>query len=135
MKTIELSGVIKFECEDECNDWNKIKLIQSDGYKIDLVNRFKEADESFPNAEFQVNYWLSDKPCSKNDMIEGFLKKLYGDISADYEKVHCYYTSWSTGDKYDTILQIGGHNLGSELSDEEGKFLIIEINVKDAPLI
>lgn len=127
MKTIELSGVIKFEYDD----WSKVKLVQSDGYKIDLVNRFKEAKESFPNAKFQVNYWLSDKPCSKNDMVEGWLRKLYGDISADYEKNDYCYSSWTSGTDYDTTLQIGGHNLDSELSDEEGRYLIIEINVED----
>lgn len=131
MKTIELSGVIKFEW----NDFEKIKLIQEDGYKIDLVGRFKEAIESFPNAKVQVNYYLSEKVCTKKEMVEGFLNsnrpfvdwklvrdKLYGAIAADYEKNDYRYSSWTSG----------GHNMIDELRNEAGKFIIIDINFQSA---
>lgn len=127
MKTIELSGIIKFEHDD----WDKLKLVQEDGYKIDLVARFKEAYESFPKQEVQVNYWLSDKPCSKQKMQEAFLMKLCGNINADYEKNDYAYSSLTSGTDYDTTLKIGGHNLYNELRMEEGKFIIIELNFKN----
>ena len=128
MKTIELSGVIKFEW----NDFEKIKLIQEDGYKIDLVGRFKEAIESFPNAKVQVNYYLSEKVCTRKEMVEGFLNKLYGAIAADYEKNDYRYSSWTSGTDYDTTLKIGGHNMIDELRNEAGKFIIIDINFQSA---
>lgn len=124
MKTIELSGIVKFEYDE----WDKLKLIQEDGYKIDLVSRFREAYESFPNQKVQVNYWLSDEPCTKSEMTEGFLKKLYGVIDADYEKNDYAYSSWTSGTDYDTKLIIGGHNLYSELRNEVDRFIIIELS-------
>lgn len=124
IKTIELSGIIKFEW----NDWNKIKLVQENGYKIDLVSRFQEAIESFPNCKVQVNYYLSDKVCTKNEMLKGFLKKLYGSVEAEYEKNDYCYSSWTSGTDYDTTLKVGGHNLYDELRSEEDKFIILELN-------
>lgn len=127
MKTIQLQGIIKFEY----NTWNKLKLIQPDGYKIDVVDRFKEAKESFPKSKFQVNYWLFNNPCTKDEILEGFLRKLYGDISADYESNNYCYSSYSSGTYFDTTLQIGGHNLISELSSEQDRFIFIELNIDD----
>src|SRR5690349_6208376 len=124
VKTIELSGIIK----KEWDDWDKIKLVQSDGYKIDLVSRFREAIESYPNKKVQVNYWLSDKPCTKNEMTENFLKKLYGSAEAEYEKNYYRYSSWTSGTDYDTVLSVGGHNLYYELANEDGRFIILELN-------
>lgn len=64
-------------------------------------------------------------------MLEGFLRKLYGDISADYESNGYCYSSWSSGTDYDTTLQIGGHDLITELSSEQDSFIIIELNIED----
>lgn len=125
MKTIILSGFIKFDWSDS---WQTIKLIQEDGYKIDLVNRFKEAIESYENEKVQVNYYLSDNACTKNEMVEGWLKKLVGAIDASYEANGYSYSSWTSGTDYDTNFSVGGHNLLSELRSEEGKFMIIELN-------
>lgn len=128
MKTVTLSGFIKI---DWSGSWQTIKLVQEDGYKIDLINRFKEAIESYNNSQVQVNYYLSDKACTKNEMLEGFLKKLYGYVEAEYEKNDYCYSSWTSGTDYDTTLKVGGHNLLSELSEEDGRFMIIELNFKD----
>lgn len=128
MKTITLSGIIKYEYET----WSKIKLIQEDGYKVDLVSRFKEAIESFDSSGVQVNYWTSEKVCTKNEMLEGWLKKIYGAVEAEYEANEYHYSSWTNGVDYDTELKVGGHDLYNELREYEGKFMILEMNFKDA---
>ena len=79
MKKVQLSGIIRFE---ENKSFPQIKLIQEGGYKIDLVSRFIEIDESFPKSKIQVNYWLSEEPCTKNEMLENTLRRLFGDINA-----------------------------------------------------
>ena len=127
MKQVQLSGIIRFE---ENNSFPQIKLIQEGGYKIDLVSRFIEIDESFPKSKIQVNYWLSEKPCTKNEMLENTLRRLFGDINAEYEKSEYNYSSLTGGWDYDTTLQIGGHNLFDELREEEGRFMIIEVNIQ-----
>jgi hypothetical protein len=127
MKTIQISGIISFEW----GDWNKLKLIQEDGYKIDLVGRFSEVYESFKKQSVQVSYWLSDKPCSKDEITQGFLKHLFGYIDAEYEKNPYAYSSWTSGVDYDTCLKVGGHDLFNELQAENGRFIIIELSFKN----
>lgn len=128
MITVELKGRIEKGCTDS---WQTIKLVQEDGYKIDLVGRFKEATESFPNMEIQVGYYLSDDVCTKEEILEGFLKKLFGSVDASYEANVYAYSSWTTGTYYDTNLTIGGHDLFLELNSEEGRFILIELNFKE----
>ena len=128
MITVELKGIIKKGWTDSLQT---IKLVQEDGYKIDLVGRFKEATESFPNMEIQVGYYLSDNVCTKEEILEGFLKKLFGSVDASYEANGYAYSSWTTGTDYDTNLTIGGHDLFRELNNEEGRFILIELNFKE----
>ena len=128
MKTFDFTGFIKFEYDS----FDKITLVQTDGFKIDLVNRFSEIKDNFPDIKLQVNYWLSDSECTKEKMTENFLRKLFGDLSADYEVNSYCYSSWTSGTDYDTVLSIGGHDLYNELKNKEGQFIIIEVNVLDS---
>jgi len=125
MKTIEISGIIENNYTD---NWRTIKLIQEDLYKIDLVSRFKEATESFLNMQVQVSYYLSDSPKTKEEMLEGFLRSIYGSVDVGFEANDYRYSSWTSGTDYDTNLKIGGHDLFSELLNEEGRFLLIILN-------
>lgn len=126
MKTKEFKGVIEYDNDEG----TRIYLYDSDE-KIDLVNEF----EDFDGKEIQVNYWITEKPCTKDEMLEGWLKKVFGVVESEYDN---YYTgSWTYGSQsswgeyeYRGILKVGGHDLFDELSDMEGKFVIIEINVK-----
>lgn len=127
MHTIEYSGTI----ESIYDYWHKIKLVQADGYTIDLVSRFQEIKESYPKAQMQVCYWLSDKPRTKDEMITGFLNKLYGVIDAEYIAEEYHYSSWTYGTNYISALKIGGHDLFNELYDKKGMYIIIEINLKE----
>ena len=127
MKTVELSGVIKFD-KGDFSDFDKIKLVQKDGYKIDLVSRVAEMIDSFGSTG-QVNYWISDKPKTKEQMIKGFLQQLYGSVEAKYEKNYHYYSTLTGGDTYyDTELTIGGHNLHNELLEKEGMYIVIDFS-------
>lgn len=126
MKTIELKGIL--ECKYS-EDWRTVKLVQEDGYKIDLIGRFKEIQESFPKKKVQISYYLSDTISTKDEMIEGFLKKLYGGITSSYEREEWAYSEYTQGVDYTTNLFIGNHDLFSELYGEEGKFILFQINI------
>lgn len=127
MKTITLTGIIKTEYNEH---FETIKLIQEDGYKIDLVGRFKEAAESYKGLEIQVSYHLSEKVSTKSEMIQSFIKKLHGIVDAGFESSPYEYSEWTTGTDYDTNLMIGGHDLFSELRHQQGKFIIIDLTIK-----
>ena len=127
MITVELKGKIE---KGWSKNWQTIKLLQEDGYKIDVVGRFKEATESFPNMELQVRYYLSNNVCTKEEIQEGFLKKLFGSVDANYEANEYAYSSHTSGIDYDTNLTIGGHDLFAELYNQDGRFILIELNFK-----
>jgi len=126
METKEFKGVIEYDY----NYGTRIYLHDAKD-KIDLVSEF----EDFDCKEIQVNYWITEKECSKEEMLEGWLKKVFGAVEAEYDN---YYTgSWTYGSQsswgeyeYRGILKIGGHDLFDELSEMQGKFIIIEVNIK-----
>lgn len=120
-----MSGIIEFSK----HKFEKIKLVQPDGFKIDLVNRFNECLESYRNVSYQISFWLSDTPCTKDEMLEEYIRKMFGDISAKYESNDYSYSEYTHCTDYDTILKIGNHDLLNELIDKQGKFIIFEINI------
>ena len=72
-----------------------------------------------------VRYWISDRPSTKDQVCEDYLQFLYGNSECIY--VHRY--SEITGHYgTDEEINIGGHNLISELKCEVGNFLILEID-------
>ncbi len=128
MVKIELKGKIE---RDYSGAYEKIKLVQEDGYKVDLVGRFQEAMESFPGMQVQVGYYLSDEPCTRQEALEGFLKKILGSIDSaevGFEKHSWQYSSWTSGTDYITNLKIGGHDLFQELRGQEEKYILLELN-------
>lgn len=124
-KTLTLSGIIKLGDGTR----SQIKLIQIDGYEIDLVGRFSEMMSSFPKHMCQINYWISDMPKTKDEILESIFKTLYGVIDAEYGHDICTGSSMtgSWTEEY-TTLQIGGHNLYNEISSYEGRFIIMELD-------
>lgn len=128
MKTVEFSGIIKFEY----GEFTKIILLQEDGLKLDLINRIDEAVNSFGNNTVQVNYWISDKKKTKNKMMEDLVKKLCGSINAEYETETCSGSSWTgSWTNKNSKLNIGGHDLLSELSSYQEKYIILELNFSE----
>lgn len=126
MKKLTLEGFIAFEF----TEFTEVKLVQSDGYRIDLIGRFKEVANSYPKAFLQVNYWLSNSYQTKDEILKGLMASFYGELSADYETEN-FSGSSMTGSWTERIstLEIGGHDLIKELRDEDGRFIIIELNI------
>lgn len=124
MKTITLSGTIQVAWHQS---WNTIKLIREDGYAVDLIMRFQEAMESFGQRKLSVRYWLSNKPCTKQEMQEGWLKTISGFASAEFSQNDFQYSEYTSGTDYDTDFKIGNHNMLSILSKEQGEFIIMEL--------
>lgn len=127
MITIQIEGKIELGYS---GNWFTVKLVQPDGYKIDLNARFKEAADSYPDMSVQVSYYLSTEPVTKNQMTEAVLKKISGAIESELEANSYSYSSWTSGTDYDVTLKVGNHNLYNELCSQVGKYLIIEIKFK-----
>lgn len=123
---MEIYGHITFEYDR----FQKIKIIQEDGLKVDVINRFAEISESFIGKPIQVSYWVADKLSIRNELIESFLTQISGGIVAEYEASEYCYSSYIRGVDYDSTLKIGRHNMLNELSDKEGKFILLQIIVQ-----
>ena len=126
MTKFSLSGIIKYEHPEL--KFEKIKLIQDDGYKIDLIGRFQELKESHPPLKIQVNYFISEKPCSLEEAKKRWLAKISGALKAEYNSEEYHYSKWSYGIDYESNLKIGGHSLFDELRQYENKFLILKMS-------
>lgn len=124
MKKITLSGMVMFKYDSE---FERIKLIQKDGYEIDLILRFQEAVMNYPDHIVRVNYGVADKPCTESKLKEEFLRRVFGDPNVGYEKSDYRYSSWTSGTNYDTNFKVGGHDIMKELRSYQGKFLLLNI--------
>ena len=124
-----LCGTIK---RGQCMDWryDTIKLVQPNGYEIDLLLRFIEW-AGCHDGKASVRYWVTDKPTRFDDAQAGFLKTLYGNVDADCEASEYSYSEYTSGVDYDSELKIGGHDLLAELQGREGQWLWIEITHND----
>ncbi len=126
MKSIEISGVIQFEHK---TNWDKIKLVQEDGYKIDLVTRLAEIIESFDLKPFQLSYFISPERETKRELIEKHLMHLSGYMEAEYTEDHYAYSEYTQGTDHNTELKIGGHDLYRNLREHKGKFILLIVNL------
>lgn len=124
MKKITLSGIVLFKHDDE---FERIKLVQEDGYEIDLILRFQEAISNYKDHMVKVGYGVSDAPCTEDEMQEGFLRHVLGVPNVGYDKSEYRYSSWTWGTDYNTNFRVGGHNIMNELYEQKGKFLLLSL--------
>ena len=124
--TALLGGLIKL---GKCMDYryDTVKLVQPDGYEIDLLLRFIEW-AGCHNGNVSVRYWISNGRTSFQKAQDGFVKRLCGALDADCEANEYSYSEWTSGIDYDTELKVGGHDLLAELQAQQGKWLWIEIS-------
>lgn len=122
---IKLQGYIKVYCHE--GEFRAIKLVDGD-QESDLVTKFKAIFDLY-ESEVSVNFFVCDKKISEKEVLEAHIAKLSGAIDAKYESYSYDYSEHSYGTYHDTYLQIGGHNLLDELSDSEGKWCLMKINV------
>ena len=125
IKEFTFTGFIKIDWS-EC--FKTIKLI--DGNKsIDLVKKFRAIFDLF-ESEVSVSYFISDEKKTESEIQEGWLKQMFGGITAEYETSSYHYSSYTYGTDYDTYLKIGGHDLFDEFSNLNDKWCVLKVNVK-----
>ena len=75
------------------------------------------------NKFITVRYWITDKPCTKEEAITSTLNEYYGVGSTSFGSYYSEYTGylWTT-----EKVKIGGHDLIQELLNHVGKWVIID---------
>ena len=112
------------------DNYSSVKLIQDNGYKVDLISRFAEIVDSF-GYKLSVRYWITDTKASFSDAVEGNIKQLLGGTVSELEANSYSYSEYTSGVEYDSDLKIGGHDLLKELEGQSGKWLWIMIEPTD----
>jgi hypothetical protein len=78
------------------------------------------------NKQVTVRYWITDKPCSREEAIEDHARQLMGIADTSYDVHYSEITGYLWTDQE---CKIGGHDLIGELEDSAGKWLILEIEI------
>lgn len=125
MKDFVFTGFITTDWSD---DFKTIKLIDGDN-SVDLVKTFR-AIFDLCESEVTVSYFISDTKKTENEILENWLKKLFGAITAEYETESYHYSSLTHGTDYNTYLKIGGHDLFDEFDSYEDKWCVLKVSVK-----
>ena len=79
------------------------------------------------NKKVTVRYWVSDKPCTRDEVIEATILTVMGIGDVQFCSHYSEYTGYLWTDEE---LKIGGHDLLCELNNNVGKWLILEIEVQ-----
>lgn len=82
-------------------------------------------DDSFRKKQVTVRYWISDTELTKEQLKENQLLAISGAVCADYGARYSEYTGYLWTDEE---LKVGGHDLISELHDNVGKYLYMEVD-------
>ncbi len=83
-------------------------------------------EEDFQYKKVTVRYWTSDTEKPKEELKKDVLRKIFGDVEADYGDRYSDYTGYLwTNEK----LNIANHNLLEEIRSHIGRFIYIEIDV------
>ena len=110
------------------NGFNPIDIIQEDGYKINLINYFDELIYNYGN-KVTIRYWTAANRQTDDNIKKGVIYTVAGRIDAKFDKEDYQYSEYTSGTDYNSILNIGNHNLYRELLEKEDKYLLLEINV------
>jgi hypothetical protein len=71
-----------------------------------------------------IRYWITNKECSKNEAAEAAMLIMIGAANVILEAAYSDITGYLWTDEE---LNIGGHNLMTELKSNVGKWLILEV--------
>ena len=90
-----------------------------------LLDPLAEELEWMKGKNVTVRYWITDKQVSKEDAVEGFVGQLMGIADCEFGARYTEVTGYLGTDEE---LNVGGHDLISELKSAVGKWLILEID-------
>lgn len=89
-------------------------------------NPLAEELEWMHRKNVTVRYWVTGKPCSKEEASAEFLKTCMGAADVDFGSRYSELTGYLWTDEE---LCVGGHDLIAELKSNVGKWLILEVEV------
>lgn len=125
IRDFTFQGFISYEWHDDF----KTICLTGDYGSVDLTKKLRAIFDLF-ESEVSISYFISDEKSTENEMREGWLKQLFGNVRAEHETDSYSYSEYSFGTDYNTYLEVGGHDLFDEFSDYRGKYCILKVSVK-----
>lgn len=126
-----MSLIIKAEIRGFINSHGWVSSLSDFAVTIDNICVSK-ALTGFFGQKVNVRYWIGDKEATKEEAITNFLETLYdGDLDGLSEMQPWSYSEYTCGEDFHEHLWIGGHNLLAELSNANGKYVILEVEITE----
>ena len=117
-----LSGWIQMEEDENCHDSLFLRNDGSDEEDDPLADRL----DFMNRRQVTVRYWIAEKRCTKEEASEDLMGTLMGRAESDFGARYSEYTGYLWTDEN---IDVGGHDLLSELRGYNGQFLILEIEL------
>lgn len=86
----------------------------------------EQLEDNIACKEVTVRYWVTDKECTKDQAVESFIRMLSGDLEAEFSARYSDITGYLWTDEE---INVGGHDLLSELTSHDGGYLILEVEL------
>lgn len=107
------------------DNWSALFI--SDNPDEPLAERV-EADLEAYGRYATVRYYISATEKSLDELEENLIRKISGDLEAEYSDAYSDYTGYLWTDQ---DLKVGGHDLLNELSGSQGLYAYIEIEFSE----
>ena len=100
-------------------------LLNMETFRIPSEPFVKELmDDKGSYNRLTVRYWISDTPRTKDELVENTVRQQMGDSEVEF---YSHYSDMTGYLWTDEELNVGGHDLKSELKSFLGKYLYMEI--------
>ena len=116
-KLREYSGLLSLHTYGEADD---ILFLSS------VSEPFCEELQWMVGKSVTVRYWLTDKPCTKEEAQAEWIQHIFGKADGDFGARYSELTGYLWTDEE---LNVGGHDLMKRLRGGVGKWLHMEIEV------
>ena len=91
-----------------------------------MVHRVEELVLNY-GSKVAVNYWLTKKYTTEEELLDMTVKYQEGYIDVDFSASGYSYSEYTSGTDYDVNLKIDGHDLYEILEKKEGMYLYFMI--------
>lgn len=118
METKVYKGIVKED--DYGENWDALFIGESNQPIAEIF------EDDFVAKQVTVRYWTSDKEKTKEELQESALRKLFGDVNANYSDAYSEITGYLWTDEE---LNIGGHDLLEEIRSYLGKYIHLEVDI------
>ena len=109
----EVSGYLQYD-EEHCEYFTLV----DEGKEVNITEIFKSINLLYNNPDISISYYVCDKKESHENIKTNYTHLILGgEVTAEMSSSSYYYSEYTHGTDYNNTLDVGGHNLISDLCD------------------